>query len=54
VIWKTGSPPAAGRASPPAAPGELTMSYAITVVRHGARWLVLSIGASATRPWPVP
>ncbi len=54
VVWKIGSLPVAGRASPPAAPGELTMSYAIAVVRHGARWLVLSIGASATRPWPVP
>ena len=52
VVWKVGTRPAAGRASPAAA--ELSMSYAMTIVRHRASWLVRSISASAIQPWPAP
>lgn len=52
VIWKVGTRTASGRVGPAAPPGQLRMSYAITVVRHRASWLVRSIGASALQPWP--
>jgi hypothetical protein len=54
VVWKVGGQADQGHVSPAAAPGELTMSYAMTVVRHRASWLVRSISASAVRPWPAP
>lgn len=54
VVWKVGTRPAARRASPADSPAELSMSYALTVVRHRASWLVRSISASAIQPWPAP
>jgi hypothetical protein len=50
VVWKV----AAARAGPADPPAELAMSYAMTVVRHRASWLVRSISASAIQPWPAP
>jgi Conjugative transposon protein TcpC len=45
--------PAAGSASQPGAPrAAVQMSYALTLVRHGGGWLVLSIGPAAAQPWP--
>ena len=54
VVWKVGTRPVAGRAGPAGSPAELSMSYAMTVVRHRASWLVRSISASAIQPWPAP
>ncbi|MGN6792077.1 MAG: conjugal transfer protein [Streptosporangiaceae bacterium] len=54
VVWKVGGQPATGVAGPAASPAELSMSYAMTVARHGASWLVRSISASAIQPWPAP
>ncbi len=54
VVWKVGTRPAAGLAGPAGSPAELSMSYAMTVVRHRASWLVRSISASAIQPWPAP
>jgi hypothetical protein len=51
VVWKAGARQTAGQATQPA---ELSMSYAMTVVRHRASWLVRSISASAIQPWPAP
>jgi hypothetical protein len=58
VRWRLGSAhPAAGQASQTnlaSSPAELTMSYAMTVIRSHASWLVRSIGAAATQHWPSP
>ena len=58
VLWRLGSPqPAASRASQTHLAGsqaQLTMSYALAVVRHRGSWLVKSIGAAATQHWPSP
>lgn len=58
VVWRLGSAQAAaGRARQTrlaSSPAELTMSYALTVVRHRASWLVRSIGAAAAQHWPLP
>jgi hypothetical protein len=35
-------------------PAVIDMGYAVTVVRHGAGWLVRSISAATTQPWPSP
>jgi Conjugative transposon protein TcpC len=55
VVWRLG--PAAGAAGQVRLAGQgaaLTMSYTVTVVRHLAGWLVLSITAAAKQPWPTP
>ena len=54
VVWQVGSGGGTGLASPAASPARLSTSYAMTVVRHGASWLVRSITASAIQPWPTP
>jgi hypothetical protein len=54
VVWKVGARSATGQATPVAPPPELRMSYAMTVVRHRASWLVRSMSASAIQPWPAP
>jgi len=54
VIWKVGARPAPGQTALVAPPPELRMTYAMTVVRHSASWLVRSISASAIQPWPAP
>jgi hypothetical protein len=54
VIWKVGAPPAPGVTAPVAPPPELRMTYAMTVVRHSASWLVRSMSPSAIQPWPAP
>ena len=58
VLWRLGSPqPAASRARQTHLAGsqaQLTMSYALAVVRHRGSWLVKSIGAAATQHWPSP
>lgn len=41
-----------GPASTAHAPGEIDMTYAMTVVRHAASWLVRSVGAAAVQPGP--
>jgi hypothetical protein len=53
VVWQVGARPATYQTAP-AAPAEFSMSYAMTVVRHRASWLVRSITASAIQPWPAP
>jgi len=53
VVWQVGAQPAANQ-STPATPATFSMSYAMTVVRHRASWLVRSISASAIQPWPAP
>jgi hypothetical protein len=55
VIWRAASQ-VAGVGQPPvgSAPAVLDMGYAITVVRHGGAWLVRSISAATTQPWPSP
>ncbi|HEX7993013.1 MAG TPA: conjugal transfer protein [Streptosporangiaceae bacterium] len=53
VVWQVGAAPATSQATP-ATPAEFSMSYAMTVVRHRASWLVRSISASAIQPWPAP
>jgi hypothetical protein len=51
VVWRVAStPPAAAKA--PAVHAAITMTYALTVVRHGGTWRVRSIGPAATQPWP--
>jgi hypothetical protein len=56
VVWRLGSAQAAaGKASQTrlaSSGAELTMSYAMTVARHRASWLVRSISAAATQHWP--
>jgi len=58
VRWRLGSAlPVAGQAGQThlaTSHIELTMSYAMTVVRHRASWLIRSIGAAATQHWPSP
>jgi Conjugative transposon protein TcpC len=58
VVWQVGARSGSGQAAQHAAhaarPARLSMSYAMTVVRHRASWLVRSISASAVQPWPVP
>jgi Conjugative transposon protein TcpC len=58
VVWQVGARSGSGQAAKQTAhaapPARLSMSYAITVVRHRASWLVRSISASAAQPWPVP
>jgi hypothetical protein len=58
VRWRLGSAlPAASQAGQThlaTSHIELTMSYAMTVVRHRASWLVRSIGAAATQHWASP
>jgi len=54
VIWKVGARPAPGQTALVAPPPELRMTYAMTVVRHRASWLVRSMSASAVQPWPAP
>jgi Conjugative transposon protein TcpC len=47
--------PAAKGTSPAArtpVPASVQMTYALTVVRRGASWLVRSIGPAAAQPWP--
>jgi hypothetical protein len=57
VVWQVGARSGSGQAARQAAhaapPARLSMSYAMTVVRHRASWLVRSIGASAVQPWPL-
>lgn len=53
VVWQIGAR-RTDLASPAASPAQLSTSYAMTVVRHGASWLVRSITASAIQPWPTP
>jgi conjugative transposon protein TcpC len=53
VVWQVGPRPATSQTTP-AASAEFSMSYAMTVVRHRASWLVRSISASAVQPWPAP
>ncbi len=55
VGWRAASPVAAFTASRAVrAPAVIEMGYAMTVVRSGGAWLVRSIGAAATQPWPSP
>jgi hypothetical protein len=58
VWWRFGSAqPAAGQASQAnqaSSEAELSMSYAMTVVRHHASWLIRSISAAATQHWLSP
>jgi hypothetical protein len=60
IWWRFGSAqPAAGEAPagqayPASSRAELTMSYAMTVVRHRSGWLIRSIGAAATQHWLSP
>jgi len=55
VGWRAASPVAAFTASRAvSAPAVIEMGYAMTVVRRGGAWLVRSIGAAATQPWPSP
>jgi hypothetical protein len=53
VVWQAGAATAPSQATA-ATPAEFSMSYAMTVVRHRASWLVRSISASAIQPWPAP
>jgi hypothetical protein len=41
-------------ASSPARPPAVDMTYAMTVVRHGATWLVKWLGPAVAQPWPAP
>jgi hypothetical protein len=55
VVWRLVPAPGAAGQVRLASPGvALTMSYAVTVVRHQAGWLVRSITAAAKQPWPRP
>jgi len=58
VVWRLGSArAAAGQVRQPhlaSSQAQLTMSYALAVVRHRGSWLVKSIGAAATQHWPLP
>ena len=54
VVWRAASQVAAGPPPVVSAPAVLDMGYAITVVRHGGAWLVRSISAATTQPWPSP
>jgi len=58
VVWRLGSAQAAaGRVRQThlaSSQAQLTMSYAVAVVRHRGSWLVRSIGAAATQHWPSP
>ena len=58
VVWRLGSAQAAaGRVRQThlaSSQAQLTMSYALAVVRHRGSWLVKSIGAAATQHWPSP
>ena len=58
VVWRLGSAqPADGRLRQThlaSSQAQLTMSYALAVVRHRGSWLVKSIGAAATQRWPLP
>jgi hypothetical protein len=55
VVWRAASPAAeASRAHVVSAPAVIEMGYAVTVVRHGGAWLVRSISAATTQPWPSP
>jgi len=48
------SPSARPSASPSVRPAAIDMTYAMTVVRHGATWLVRWIGPAVAQPWPSP
>lgn len=56
VHWLSGgtqpAAPANRRSSGTTKAAQLEMTYAITVVRHDGAWLVRSIGAASTQPWP--
>ncbi|HUZ54133.1 MAG TPA: conjugal transfer protein [Streptosporangiaceae bacterium] len=55
VVWRAASRlAAASKTHVVSAPAVIDMGYAITVVRHGGAWLVRSISAAATQPWPSP
>jgi Conjugative transposon protein TcpC len=54
VVWRLGSAAQVAGARQVTFPAALTMSYAMTVVRHRASWQVRSIGAAATQHWPAP
>ena len=61
VRWRLGSAKVTagqvgqvGQTNQASSRAELTMSYAMTVVRHRASWLVRSIGAAATQHWALP
>ena len=50
VVWRAGgTPPAATTAAVHPA---VTMTYALTVLRHGGTWRVRSIGPAVVQPWP--
>ena len=58
VVWRLGSTRAAAgqvrQTHLASSQAQLTMSYALAVVRHRGSWLVRSIGAAATQHWPSP
>ena len=55
VVWREASRVApAGQTPVVTGPAVIDMGYAVTVVRHGGAWLVRSIGAATTQPWPSP
>ncbi len=58
VVWRLGSARAAAgqvrQTHLASSQAQLTMSYALAVVRHRGSWLVKSIGAAATQHWPLP
>ena len=55
VAWRAASPlAAASKTRLISAPAVIDMGYAITIVRHGGAWLVRSISAAVTQPWPSP
>jgi len=54
VVWRASQVAAGGQPAVVSAPAVLEMGYAITVVRHGGGWLVRSISAATTQPWPSP
>jgi len=55
VAWRAVSQVApAGQAPAGTGPAVIDMGYAVTVVRHGPGWLVRSISAATTQPWPSP
>ena len=55
VVWRAASQGAAASQTPVvSAPAVIEMGYAVTVVRRGGAWLVRSISAATTQPWPSP
>src|SRR5258707_15590133 len=58
VVWRLGSAQAAAgpvrQTHLASSQAQLTMSYAVAVVRHRGSWLGRSLGAAATQHWPSP